>query len=937
MNIFTRITWNTMKQAKTRTVVTVIGVILSASMFTASMTLASSLFHFLKQTIYYNSGSYHLTVSNIDRDTLTEIESDERTETVVAERYIGYAAIGSVNDYKPYVYLASGDETYFQTMPLHLTAGRMPESPEEVLVPEHLLSNGGVQVKPGDVLTLAVGDRRLTGGTDFLYQTESFAATYSDENESDVIPAEELVNLQEKTYTVVGIYERPDFESFGAPGYTVLTFSDGETAASDRMTVYITVKTAFLNFDNYMEEHGFRAMQAEVNWDALVFSGIIKYNNFLMTLVGFILVFIAIIVVGSVSMIYNVFSISVGERTHQLGLLISVGATKKQIRKTIMAEAAIVSAIGIPIGILCGIGGMAVTLGVIGDYLKAWIGSAFGMTLSVSWISIFLAALISLVTVRISAWIPARRASKITAIEAVRQNKDIAEKQYFRFFGTGGNAVKKLNRFSLTKKLFGVEAVLAGKYFKRSAAKYRATVFSLMISIVLFVSANFFGQMLTETVESAARETPYSADVYYRVYPHFEQYETVLAQLRQAEGASACVYSIQQTSESIFVPEDKVSSQYRDIVYSGENKMAGYYQESVINLYVDEETYREFLRKNRIDAADTENSDGSVKGILHNRVLLYQTTVNNGKMKQVYYTLDWLKKDISALMTISRDPAAYGLPESYFVIDMVSDHDKYMVQFADGSVLTEGSMTEEEVQAALSGTLVWQEAVPEYIPLGGIAYEGFVGIPSSLPCLIYPISALSVQTADGEEAPYTGAGSVSFKTKDHKTLVTEIKKILTDNGLPTAGIYDRIEENESEHNMVITVNVFSYGFIILISLIAAANVFNSISMNISQRRRDFAMIRSMGLTRRRFHRMMGYECLIYGSVSLLLGLPIALISSFGIYLIAGSMSVASFPVPVQALLTASVCVFAVVFASMLYAVRKIKKENVIDALKSELN
>ena len=137
--------------------------------------------------------------------------------------------------------------------------------------------------------------------------------------------------------------------------------------------------------------------------------------------------------------------------------------------------------------------------------------------------------------------------------------------------------------------------------------------------------------------------------------------------------------------------------------------------------------------------------------------------------------------------------------------------------------------------------------------------------------------------------------------------------------------------------MVLIVNVFSYGFIILISLIAAANVFNSISMNISQRRRDFAMIRSMGMTKRRFHRMLSFECLIYGSVSLLLGLPLSVIASFGIYMISRGMAVISFPVPVRALCIASVCVFAVVFASMLYAVRKIKKENVIDALKAELN
>ena len=143
------------------------------------------------------------------------------------------------------------------------------------------------------------------------------------------------------------------------------------------------------------------------------------------------------------------------------------------------------------------------------------------------------------------------------------------------------------------------------------------------------------------------------------------------------------------------------------------------------------------------------------------------------------------------------------------------------------------------------------------------------------------------------------------------------------------------EQEEMERNFVVIVNVFSYGFIILISLIAAANVFNTISTNVSLRRRDFAMLRSVGMTRRGMNRMMNYECLLYGAKALIYGLPPSLIITFIIYRIIQDTVVTGFVLPWLQIAIAVISVFAVVGASMLYAMRKIKKDNPIDALKDE--
>ena len=190
---------------------------------------------------------------------------------------------------------------------------------------------------------------------------------------------------------------------------------------------------------------------------------------------------------GSVSLIYNAFSISVSERTKQFGLLTSVGATAKQLRKMVLFEALAVSAVGIPLGILVGIGGIGITLLLIGDKFSSTIRADIPTRLCVSWQAVVIAAVIALVTVLDSAWIPSKRATRVSAVAAIRQHMDIKSD------GKSGKTPE------LAYKLFGLPGVIAGKYYKRSRKKYRATVVSLFMSIVLFVSAAAFTDYLTES------------------------------------------------------------------------------------------------------------------------------------------------------------------------------------------------------------------------------------------------------------------------------------------------------------------------------------------------------------------------------------------------------------------------------------------------------
>lgn len=160
-------------------------------------------------------------------------------------------------------------------------------------------------------------------------------------------------------------------------------------------------------------------------------------------------------------------------------------------------------------------------------------------------------------------------------------------------------------------------------------------------------------------------------------------------------------------------------------------------------------------------------------------------------------------------------------------------------------------------------------------------------------------------------------------------------KILTEKGLAVSRLIDYAASIETERAMITVINIFSFGFITLISLIAAANVFNTISTNLNLRRREFAMLKSIGMTPRAFSKMMNFECLLYGFKGLLYGLPVSFFITWLIYRAIGNGLETAFFIPWYSIAIAVGSVFLVVFATMLYSMHKIHKENTIDALKNE--
>lgn len=906
MNVFSKVTLESLKKNRTRTVVTIIGIMLSAAMICASTTFVSSMQNFVLRCEIYSSGDWHGAVYDAAYKDYEDIRDSGKVSSAAYAQVLGYAKIDSANERKPYLYVLGGDVAsgYFDTMPVHLILGTLPKDSTEIILPEHLTSNGKVNYTLGDTVTLDVGDRTLDGRR--LGQ-DTPVYTYDSETQVEVMSGERLENTEPRTYTVVGIYERPTFEDYSAPGYTALTAADTKSADQAPIHCYFKLHKPAGVYD-FMREMGYtQEYRYAYNIKVLLYSGAAPFDSFLTAFYSLAAIIIALIVFGSVSLIYNAFSISVSERTRQFGLLSSVGATKKQLRRMVLFEALAVSIVGIPLGILVGIGGIGITLLLIGDKFSSIVRADIPMRICVSWQAVLIAAAIALITVLISAWIPSKRATGVSAVEAIRQSMDIK---------VSGRPVRTSK---LAYKLFGLPGVLAGKHYKRNRKKYRTTVVSLFMSIVLFVSAAAFTDYMMESAEGGLASDQF--DLIYAAESDASSAMTpdaLLELLFSEQNVTGGTYTKKQ-----FLQGD-ISREYVTAMFAGRFADFGTEREDATPkdlgisgylYFVADTEFNRLLEKYNLKEADYYDRDKPL-GIALDR------NIELDRRLEKYVTLDTLKGDGCVI-----EGLYYVEIDGYYRKDSRIDENGNKVVFYQNRD-NESDIIELPYGESFAKYTLRSEKTIEEAPF-------FVSRSTPVAInMIYPYSML--ESVVPEAALNQFRNTEYFLTSsNHAASFENLATMLTENGLSSRQLFDYAANAETNRNVITIIRVFAYGFIVLISLIAAANVFNTISTNISLRRREFAMLKSVGMTQKGFRRMMNYECLLYGSKALLLGLPVSCGITYLIYRAVTTAYETSFHLPWAAIGIAVLSVFLVVFATMMYSMSKVKKDNPIDALKNE--
>ena len=894
MNIFHRFTRRSLSANRSRTWVTIIGIVLSMAMFTAVIEGAYSGQQFLVRSIEELQGRWLIYESGLNAQQADALRSTEGVAESAVWQELGWAEIGSENEYKPYLLVEAADEHIENLLSFRLLSGRMPENSNELLLPAHLASNGNVLYHEGDTLTLALG-RRVDANGETLPAALSF----------DLDGGEHLTDTVDRSFTVVGTYERLDIlvENYSCPGYTALTRGDGR----GDFTVFLRLRHPS-QILQWMDAHP-GVGERVTHEDLRRFNGVFNTESYNILLFGFAGVLVFLISFGSISLIYNSFSISVSERTRQFGILKSVGATKKQIRRSVLYEALLLSAVGIPIGLIVGCVGIGLTLYFLRDAFTGFIftGANTQMRLVLHPLALLLAASVCLVTTLISAAIPARRAIRISPIDSIRQSDDVKLTS------------REVRTSRLTQKLFGFEGTMAAKNFKRNRRRYRSTVVSLFLSVSLFISASSFCAYLTDAVSGATGVDSNSADIsYYTVGEHKADPESVLA-LLTVDGVTNAMYQDVDGKEFL-VPAEQVHTEAWPYVSDDPEARNQDVEEWGFLVFVQDEVFRTLCVDNDIDPAEYFDPEHPMALAWNQNRAMIETDMgikrvdyrllDNTKLPCTVTTGEFREMDGYAFGGVGEDETGARIAIYYPIGETTGEPDW------DAPVF----FPPEEAEVRTGYTI------------GGIMEKQSFGLVANQFTLFYPFSMEEAVLGQGRTIYQT---NFEFQAAEHAKVFDSMKAVLLDAGMDATRLHDAAADEESTRMMVKVVNVFAYGFIILISLIAVANVFNTISTNILLRRREFAMLRSIGLGGKGFRKMMNYECIIYGLKGLAWGLPAAFGMTWVIWRITNAAFDRGFYIPWTSIVIAVGSVFLVVFVTMLYATDKLKKDNPIDALKNE--
>ena len=902
MSIFTKLTQRYLSKNKTRTIVTLIGIIVSMALFTAVIEGAYSGYQFLKNREIAVTGEWQVIMNDVNDEGLEEAKTNKQIEKYENVYTLGWAEVANENDGKPYLLVQSLGDTEHALFPINLVSGRMPEKEDEILLPENFIANAKEKYQVGDTITLETGQR-------FIEKEQLSENTPYQEKES-------LKNTTKHTFTIVGIMERLPFEieEFSCPGYTCIA----NGFHTDNQKLFLTIHSPSKMQDFLMRQ---TISDSYVpHSDLLRFYGAFKASGERSVLIGLTTVLVLLIAYGSISLIYNSFSISISERIRQFGIMRSIGASNRQIRRMVLFEAFLLAIIGIVLGIIVGCVGIGVTL--------AWVQNNFivnitnkvglGLRLVISPLPILIAVLICLVTTIVAAYIPAYKAIHKSAIEAIRQSDEIIIKP---------NEVKTSK---LTQKLFGFAGVMATKNFKRNKRKYRSTILSLALSVILFISAASLTQYVNKMLLIQS-SNDHKMNVMYNVYT--DEQEDVSQRFNMIKDISEIqnIAITQKIFDEVYIQRNYISSEY----WTAENqqylrRIKDAVGVNVELVFVDDGAFEKLCKQNKIDSSSYFD-ETSPKGLLYNHVI--QQFIREDKA---------ITRDVSVIDTDANNVPMF-VREYKEIEGYTSLHEPYIKDGKQYYLFYPIEYIEEmqgyENLDMRKAKLYPVEEIDIDIPLvaGAQIEENLFTLSRNTMQLIYPRSMATTlfTNTDTNYIKRLSNPEIGIQTDNHTIVTQQLEKIKKDNGWSADRIYDFDRERQNNRMFILVINVFSYGFILLIGVISIANVFNTISTNIILRRKEFAMLRSVGMSEKGFQRMLNYECLIYGGRSLAIGLPISFIFSFFIHYVINQMVQVDYFIPYISVLLAIAMVFVVVFITMLYTTRKIRRNNVIEELRIE--
>ncbi len=871
MNLLNKLTIKNLKLNKKRTIVTIIGIMLSVALIMAVSTIYESGLKSLISFETFTKGNFHVAYYDVPLEDLDVFENNRGIEEISLVENIGYAKIKSKNEDKPYAYVKAFNSSALENLSIRLVEGRLPQNSDEIIIPTHLKTNGRLELKVGNEITLDIGKRINYADNVVLGQSTPFLTT------------EDIIDTTSKKYKIVGIIERPatNIESYYSPGYTFITLKD-ENNFSNKVDVYARytkdgVKEVYkltaniLGVDeNLFEKYNngtasFSESEKYIKEEAQKQKYDIDINSYLISLetdpLGIsnmqglaitVAIVMGIIVFTSVFCIKNSFDISITEKIKQYGMLRSIGATKKQIKRNVFYEASILGVIGIPLGLLMGLLASYILIIVSNYFLKDSLAIGLNLKFSVSLISVVVAIILGIVTIYFSAFKSAKKASKVSLIDSIRNSSNIKIDS------------KKIKSLKIVNKLFGIGGEISYKNLKRNKKKYRTTVISIIVSVFVFIALSSFMNMAFDSVENELKIREYNISLSSTRIDNKESFNKYIDTTKLDNIEDYTI--LRQTG--LNYKNRKLNKDYIDFLNLKLDDKIEKDKTSYIDIYaLGEEQYKKYLKELGLDYEKIKN-----KAILMDYVTVGYQKADSSKM--VYKTLRYT-----------------DYKENDKLIGFLNDGSDYQIEI--------GCITDKKP----FGLKNFQNT---YIVVSDDLYDKI--------------------------SSYLNEIKIYYNSSNADKLQDDIDNLLNGESYELDNIYENVK---IMNNLFTLIGIFLYGFIIVISLIGITNIFNTITTNMEFRKQEFAMLKSIGMTSKEFNKMIRLETLFMGVKALFFGSLIGIVLSYIIYIFLGKDQGMSYKVPILAIVLAALVVFILISLIMKYSMNKINKQNTIETIRNE--
>ncbi len=932
MNLMKTLTLKNLKLNRKRTIVTIVGIILATALLSALVTLVSSFQYSMIEYQKQKGGDFHVKFSNVKMSELSEFKNNRNIESTFETMGMGFAKLdGCKNEDKPYAYVMATDEAGFERGCFKLIEGRMAKNEDEIVIPRHLKTNGRIDIKVGDEITLDIGKR-------YDSNTESVIS----ENCAYEHDAETLTDTVTKHYKVVGIMERPGYgmEDYSAAGYTFVTYSDelaaidngtkSETSEADTtLTVYSrytqkalrnkdvvtadiigvdeklfekannsSVEMSAEESDRFLKEMEKAKYDIYINGYLISYECVFPIDGSFKALFTVAAVVALIIILTSVYCIKNSFNISITEKIRQYGMLASVGATRRQIKSSVKTEAAMLGVIGIPVGTMSGILASLILVNVVNALSAGWLNVALSFHTSLP--ALILAVILSIATIYFSATGSARRAAKVTPLEAIRNTKEIKIKS------------AKLKTPAIIGRIWGIGGVISYKNIKRNNKKYRTTVTSIVICSVTFIVISYFMSVAFSMVGMSYASTDYNIGINMSCKKgiDIEKFSKLLSGIEGAED-----YLV-GAGYDFDVDKPKYTKEYGEYCRQ---------------LYDDSEDVSQMFLITVLDdkSYDKYASDAGIKNAAAGAILVNKGTFDVYNENSSKY----VKKEMELYKYKAGDTIECG----YNVYDDASSDDNAVEGDIESSTEdNSGYVDEETINNGVRKTVdVTIAGVTDKVPIG---YKGY-----SNTLLFMNQKGFESLWGDGKNGNEIKPGYASYLAYVVAENADEYQDTFEKEteGNPE---YSQIsfyvsnldKEMRDEKSLFTLLGVFAYGLIVVIALIGITNIINTLSTGMELRSREFATLRSIGMTDKQFAGMVRLESVFISVKALVIGVPLGILISYLLCVMMNRMDDAIiYEPPYKAIILCIVVVIMLIYAIMKLSMTKLRHNNIIETIKNE--